>query len=259
VLPNDPNHEVFHLAEAYLLRGCLPSPVRMVYCNVFELTLDLADSPMAEVHHFQIGVTEGGISEDAFIGIIRDSAELFSWLPCSRIDASRLCSALPLYDDPYGFNDHRGVPLLCHFNNWYKYCDLEDVTIRVLINDLYIWMKKAKPVGRELAKFASRSNLVLHLLDSVPAGCEDDIFHYLLEGAKETLKEEVALCNPPLFSVLLFSHPRDCAMEDSLFEVNENSLDSIQWSIAAVLVAAYSIPDTFTVGVYYVKGNLCLY
>jgi hypothetical protein len=252
LIPEDLDHEAFSPAEPHsLLSRCLRSPFRMVYCNVLKLMLESADALMAEVHHFQIYVNDSGISEETFVGIVRDSTELFSWLPCHRIGDIRLCPALPPFDSPYGFDGHRGVRLLFHFNNWYEYCDLEDVNHPPAYKrPLYLDEK-----SETCREGASRSNLVLYLLGSGPAGCEDDIFHYLLEDAKETLKEEVALCNLPLFSVLLIAHPRDCAMEDSLFEVNEDSLDSIQWSTAAVLAAAYSVPDTFTVGIYCVQGQ----
>jgi hypothetical protein len=80
----------------------------MVYCNVLKLMLESADAPMAEVHHFQIYVNESGISEETFVGIVRDSTELFSWLPYRRVGDIRLCPALPPFDNPYGFDGHRG-------------------------------------------------------------------------------------------------------------------------------------------------------
>jgi hypothetical protein len=129
---------------------------------------------------------------------------------------------------------------------WYKLCDREDVTIRVLINGVYTWIVATKRFMRQLASDASQSSIILHLLRCVPAGCGDGVldFHFDVE---KTLKEQVALCDAPLFSVLLIAQPCACAMEDMLFELDEAGLDSLQPSISDVLRFAYSMSDGFTV------------
>jgi hypothetical protein len=70
VAPEALDHEAFHPGEAYsVLRGCLPSPFRMVYCSAFKLRLESTVSLMAEVHHLQIYVNECGVLEETLLGL----------------------------------------------------------------------------------------------------------------------------------------------------------------------------------------------
>jgi hypothetical protein len=112
---------------------------------------------------------------------------------------------------------------------------------------------------RDLARDAPRLRLVLCLLRWVPAGCEDIMHDYLLYDAEERLREEVALCDAPLYSLLLTAHPCACATDDLPFVIDENTLDVIQAGVARVFRAAYSVPDTFTVSSVYCLKRQYLY
>lgn len=195
-LPADGDHGYFNSGQGCnILGGTLPEPFRMTYVQV--LRLKMIDGSRKQTARFHVYVRESGVTKEKFVGILKNSetSSQYQWLVCSQICGSGLCTDLFRREDADDFEDCKVRILHYYVSEWYKQCDTDDITIRVLMNGFYMWLTEQKPTLRDIAEDSAHSSFALYLLQNFSAAIGDDMGGAELEDIEESLKSEVALVN----------------------------------------------------------------
>jgi hypothetical protein len=177
-----------------ILNGTLPSPFRMVFIQ--QMGLKLLNDVRVYVKHFHVYVDEDGVTENQLLNVLRSPVDDgYHWSPCHQGGGSSLCTDLFRSDEADDFEDCDVRTLLYYVSEWYKQCDTDDMTARVLMNSFYMWLSEEKPTLEDIAQDAAHSSFALYLLRNYSAADGDCMGGAELEHIQAILEGEVANAN----------------------------------------------------------------